>query len=978
MYRRVLSFVLALIIGQALQAQLSISGTVKDQTAQTPLSGASVRLQSVTNTAVARNVLSDSIGRFVFANLAPDSFQITISFVGFKDVVRGVRLDSVSVNTDTTGGSAVAMDIALVPSSSNDLATVVISTRVAPATQKGDTLQINASQFKVNPDATAEDLARKVPGITIENGQVKAQGENVQKVTIDGRELFGDDATAALRNLPAEIIDKIQIFDRLSDQAQLSGVDDGNTQKGINIVTKANMRNGQFGRVFAGYGTDERYSAGGNATILKDNRRISIVGNFNNINQQNFSQQDLLGVTSSGGRGGGGGNFRGGGGQGGGGFRGGGGNWGGGGGNFLVGQQNGINRTNALGINFSDVWGKKLTATGSYLFNNTRNTTNQLTNTDYYDKTDITNTTDTTRSVSNNINHRFNMRLEYRIDSMSQLIITPSVNIQNNTSDRSTGTTTFFNPNSPRTQATQTLNTNVNDASRKAMNLNNSIFYRRSFAKRGRSLTIGLNTSYNDRTGESYVSTFQRTFDPIGFEDTATNRFTDQANNTFQISPNISYSEPLGQNSQLQLTYNPRFSKSESDQKIYEQNSVDFKFTEFRDSLSNVLENKTTAQNGGLSYRWGDRDRMISFGVNYQSTNLKSFQSFPKQVTVDKTFSNFLPNAMIRYKLSTRSNIRLFYRTNVNEPSVTQLQGVIDISDAPVYSIGNVNLNTQYMHTGSAQYTYTNTTKSILFVANIFYQTASDYIANATSIIGQDTVVSGEILRVGSRLTRPVNLDGYQRIRSNVTFAIPVGFIKSNFNLEGEMNFSNTPGLTNVGRTNNVFNETKNTTYTLGAGLASNVSQYVDFNVSYRANFNKVRNEVLTRNEDYFQHTLSVQTNLLSKNGWFFQNDLNNQYFSGLAAGFNQSYVLWNMSAGKKILKGQKGEIKLSVFDLLKQNRSIARTTNEIGIVDTRNEVLQQYFMLYFTYNLRNFGTAASRQMNRGGERNMGGNGPRF
>jgi len=973
MYRRVLPLLLALFIGQALYAQFTISGTVKDQQAQVPLSGASVRLQSITNTAVARNVLSDSAGRFAFNNLTPDSFQITISFVGFKDVVRGVRVDSTNVNIDSTGAGNVAMDIALVPNTSNDLATVVISTRVAPATQKGDTLQINASQFKVNPDATAEDLARKVPGITIENGQVKAQGENVQKVTIDGRELFGDDATAALRNLPAEVIDKIQIFDRLSDQAQLSGVDDGNTQKGINIVTKANMRNGQFGRVFAGYGTDARYSAGGNTTILKDNRRISIVGNFNNINQQNFSQQDLLGVTSSGGGRGGGGNFRGGGGPGG--NRGGGGfgGFGGGTGNFLVGQQNGINRTNAIGINFSDVWSKKLTATGSYLFNNTRNTTNQLTNTDNFNKEYITNTTDTTRSVSNNMNHRFNMRLEYRIDSMSQLIITPSVNIQNNTSDRSTGTTTFFNPNSTRSRATQTLNTNVNDASRKAMNLNNSIFYRRSFAKRGRSLTIGLNTSFNDREGESYVSTFQRTFDPIGFNDTANNRFTDQANNTLQIAPNFSYSEPLGKNSQLQFSYNPRFIKSESDQKIYEQDPTTSKYTKFRDSLSNVLENRTTAQNGGLSYRWGDRDRMISFGVNYQSTNLKSDQSFPRQVTVDKTFNNFLPNAMVRYKLSTRSNIRLFYRTNVNEPSVTQLQGVIDISDAPIYTIGNVNLNTQYMHTGSAQYTYTNTVKGLLFVGNIFYQTANNFLANAVTQIGRDTTVGGELLKVGSRLTQPVNLDGYQSLRSNITFAVPVGFIKSNLNLNGEANFSRIPGLIN-----NVLNETKSSTYTLGAGIASNVSQYIDFNVSYRANFSDVENEVLNTKQNFFQHALGIQTNLLSKNGWFFQNDLNNQYFSGLSAGFNQSYVLWNMSIGKKVLKGQKGEIKASVFDLLKQNRSISRTTDQFGIVDTRNEVLQQYFMLYFTYNLRNFGTAASRQQNRMGGGERGGDGPRF
>jgi hypothetical protein len=272
---------------------------------------------------------------------------------------------------------------------------------------------------------------------------VKAQGENVQRVTIDGRELFGDDATAALRNLPAEIIDKIQVFDRLSDQAQLSGVDDGNTTKGINIVTKNNMRNGQFGRVTAGYGTDSRYLIGGNATVLKDNRRISIVGNFNNVNQQNFSQQDLLGVTSTGGRGGGGGGPRGGGG----GPRGGGsGNWGGGGaGNFSVGQQNGINRTNAFGVNFSDVWNKKLTLTGSYLFNDTKNTTRQLANTKYLTSA-ITDIIDTTTAETKNVNHRLNLRLEYRIDSMNQLIITPSANFQNSNSNRSVGTATFLLP----------------------------------------------------------------------------------------------------------------------------------------------------------------------------------------------------------------------------------------------------------------------------------------------------------------------------------------------------------------------------------------------------------------------------------------------------------------------------------------------------------------------------------------------------
>ncbi|HWJ29955.1 MAG TPA: carboxypeptidase-like regulatory domain-containing protein, partial [Flavisolibacter sp.] len=290
MGRKLLLFSLALIILNSLYAQnRTISGTITDQRSKSPLPGATVRIRSVRDSSFSSNTVTDSTGSFIFNNLQPGSFTLSISFVGYNPIKR-------RVNADT---SDIHVSIAAVPNTSADLETVIIRTRISPVTQKADTVQMDASQYKVNPDASTEDLVKKMPGITIENGQVKANGENVQKVTIDGRELFGDDATAALRNLPAEIVDKIQVFDRASDQAQFTGFDDGNTTKSINVVTKANMRNGQYGHVFAGYGTDDRYLAGGNATILKGNQRISIVGLSNNVNQQNFSSQDLLGVTST-------------------------------------------------------------------------------------------------------------------------------------------------------------------------------------------------------------------------------------------------------------------------------------------------------------------------------------------------------------------------------------------------------------------------------------------------------------------------------------------------------------------------------------------------------------------------------------------------------------------------------------------------------------------------------------------------------
>jgi hypothetical protein len=949
----------------------TISGTVKDQVSKTPLIGATVQLRSLSDSSTQKTI-SDSTGSFTFTNLRRDSFLLSISFVGYNPLSRRVSVDT----------SDISLDIAAVTNSSSELETVVIRTSISPVSQKGDTLQISASQFKVNPDASGEDLVRKVPGITIENGQVKAQGENVQKVTIDGRELFGDDATAALRNLPAEIIDKIQIFDRLSDQAQFTGFDDGNTSKSINIITKANMRNGQFGRVFAGYGTDDRYSAGGNATLLHNNRRISLVGNFNNVNQQNFSQQDLLGVTSTAQRGGGGGGPRGGGGspRGGSGNRPpGGGNQGGGNnggfgnnGNFLVGQQPGINKTNAAGINYSDIWSPKLTVTGSYFFNGTDNATNEIANTQYLNNTSIiSHLMDTTTSRSQNVNHRVNMRLEYKIDSSNQLIITPNLSFQNNETDRKVGTATFF-PES--NTVLQTYNLSLTNSTRKGNNLNNTILYRHSFAKRGRTLSINLNTSYNRRTGESYVATFNRTFMTSTMEDTTSNRFTDQNSHGSQISPNIAYTEPLGANSQLQINYNPSFSKSTSDQQTFGMDQNTHEYSEFLNNFSNVFESRTNAQNGGLSYRYGNRDRQISFGASYQHTNMMSEQTFPIKASVDKSFNNILPNAMIRYKLSTRSSFRLFYRANVNQPSVNQLQGVLDPTNAPVYTIGNPFLNQQYSHTMSTQYTFTNTSKGLLLVGNVFYQTARNFIASASYTPVRDTVVQGETLPAGSRLTKPINLNGYRSFRSFLTFAVPVKLIKSNFNLNGGYTFQDIPGITN-----NIPNATKNKTYTLGVVIASNVSQYVDFTVSYSANFNNVVSNSIksTTTTNYFQHLGSVQLNLLSKNGWFFQNDLTNQFYNGLSAGFNQSYFLWNMSAGKKFLKDRKGELKLSVFDLLKQNKSITRNVTADYIEDVQNQVLRQYFLLTFTYNLRNFGTAASRAMNRAGGtpgRNSGAN----
>jgi hypothetical protein len=280
------------------------------------------------------------------------------------------------------------------------------------------------------------------------------------------------------------------------------------------------------------------------------------------------------------------------------------------------------------------------------------------------------------------------------------------------------------------------------------------------------------------------------------------------------------------------------------------------------------------------------------------------------------------------------------------------MQNVINNNNPLILSTGNPELDQQYTHNLIARYTYTNTSKGLSFFGNMFFQKTNDYIGNATFLASSDSILSKSVtLYKGSQLIKPVNLDGYWNLRSFATLGLPLKFMKSNINVNTGYSYSNIPGIVN-----NTDNVSKAQTYNAGAVLASNISENVDFNLSYTANFNSVKNSIQpSLNNNYFTSTAGIQVNLLSKNGWVFQNDLNNQSYHGLTDGFNQNFWLWNISVGKKFLKNNNGELRVSVFDLLRQNQSIRRNVEEIYVEDVRTQVLRQYFMLTFSYKLRNF-----------------------
>jgi translation initiation factor 1 (eIF-1/SUI1) len=943
-----------------------VAGIAKENLNNSLLVGATVKLTSVKDSLFKKITQTDDAGLFTFTRLAKGIYNITISYVGhFPKAILQISVSDSLVNL----GKII---LEKKPKQEADVVIIVKPT----VSQKGDTIIYNASEFKTNPDATVEDLVKKMPGITIENGVIKAQGEDVKKVTIDGKDFFGDDASAALKNLPADIVDKIQVFDRLSDQAQFSGFDDGNSQKSINVVTKSGLKNGQFGRLYSGAGTKETYTTGGNVSFFKGNRRISLIGQANNINQQNFSAQDILGVTGNsmggGGRGGmgggaqGGGGGRGGPGGGGGGPQGGGGGGGrggqGGGGGFFVGQQNGINGTNALGFNINDTWGKKVTVSGSYFFNNTNNSTNQFTNQQTFLNADSSLFyKENNLSSSHNYNNRVNLRFEYKIDSANTLMITPNLSFQNNKSASSLNGLTSYNPSSKISEQFNASNRKTN-----GFNLGNSILYRHAFKKRGRTFSVSFNTSGNNKNGETYVENKNSYYRTFGILKDSLNQLTDILTDGYTIGANISFTEPVAKDGQLQISYSPSYTTNKSDQEAYKYDYTGKKYSIFDPNLSNKFDNKYNTNNAGITFRKGNRDKMFSLGLALQHSSLSSGQVFPYSSSVYRTFFNVLPEASINRKISKKSSIRLNYRANTNAPGISQLQNVINNNNPLFISSGNPDLKQQVSQQLTTRYTFTNTARNQSFFANVFLQKNNNYISNATIIASKDSVLNSSVtLYKGSQLSKPTNLNGYWSARSFVTFGQMLKAIKTNVNINAGLGYTNTPGIVN-----GIASTAKSYNYNTGITLSSNVSQYIDYNLSYTANFNRVDNSIQPQlNSKYFNYSTSLQFNLLNKKGYFFQNDISNQTYKGLSDGFNQSFWLWNMGVGKKFLKDQKGEIKLSVFDLLKQNQSITRTITESGITDVQNQVLTQYFMLTFTYKLKNFGTAKPANNNFGGNR---------
>ncbi len=925
-----LFFLGILLFPIAAQAQnFQVKGVVKDSISGEALANSSIAFIPMRDSSGIQGTASDLNGIFSF-DLKQGMYRMQVSYTGFKTYVRPLRVQS-------------DIDLGTILLSENILTEVQVQGQVTSSVLKGDTLEMNANAYKTNPDATAENLVEKMPGITIQNGKVQAQGEDVKQVLVDGKPFFGNDPNATMKNLPAEMIDKVQVYDQASEQSRFSGFDDGNTSKTINFITKPEFRSGTFGRVYAGGGYDdefkpggERYKAGGVLNSFKENRRITVLGQFNNINEQNFSSDDLAGVMSGsgGGMGGGRGGMSGGGGRG---------SWGGGNSNigqFLVNDQGGITSTNAFGVNYSDKWGKKIDFSSAYFFNYTDNLNTSFSDQNYINNSDsglVYSEIENTRSK--NMNHRANFRLEYKIDEKNNLVVAPRFSLQWNEGQSSL--------NSETNKLLSLLNQSNREFNSKsfAWTLNNAITYSHSFQKKGRSLTINLNNDHKNSEGNSILQSVNNS---AFLNDTLDiNSNLDQFETT--LSTRFEYAEPLGEKSQLQFIYNPSYSFNDADKKTFSYNSVSESYEQLDTFLSIFSTNNYHIQNAGLGWRYNDENLNVQVRAQFQWSSLFVDQTYPNIFTNRYQFYNVLPFASLRYKISKTKNIRAFYRSSTNVPTINQLQEVVNNSNPVQLIYGNASLQQETSHRFNIHYTAPNPEKNTTLFTMISLSYTDQFIGSNNFIASSDTSVYGVFLSRGSQITRPENLPNRISISSFSTFGFPIKLLKSNLNLNLNLIYNRTPSKIND---NLNYAQTPNASF--GLTFSSNISTKLDFtlssNTSLNASFNSLNASL---NSQFLNQNSKFR---LYWNPWkslVFRTDLSHQYYFGLNDGFTQNFLLWNASIAMKIFKNQQGEIAFTVFDILGQNNSISRNFTETYIETNITNLLQRYFMLQFTYKFK-------------------------
>ncbi len=855
--------------------------------------------------------VSNNVGFFIVKGISERQFFLKVSTIGLGNFKK--------IYTVPAGEEILEIRNLILYPEYSSLKEILIST--PPIIVKEDTVEYKADSFRLKPNAMVEDLLKKMPGIEVDKqGNITAQGKTVSKVRVNGKDFFSGDPKAATQQLSADMIDKVQVIDDYGDLANASGIKDGEPDKIINLQLKKDRNRGVFSRSVVGAGSSDRYQATTNLNVFDNEKQISIFGGANNNNTSTFNVDGA--VASMGGANSGGKGFQ---------VRIGGNNQSG------IGGEEGLRTSNAIGVNFrNDFKENKGSVYGNYSYS-TRETDVQrdVASQNFFQNTNFLNHQVTT-SLDQSNRHRASLNFEWNIDSFNYIKFVPELNTRVSDNQSISAFDYILND-----LDTSSLGINTDHSLSNNPSLSGNLIYNRKFRKRGRNFSMNLNGGYNTSDGQSNKLNKTTTLLPFLFSDSL-NQYVLTDNRSDNASVRFNYSEPIMKDRYLDLIYQYGKSYSNNNRATYLYNSIGIQ--ELSDLLSNAYETDFFNQRIGANIRTVKKKYNYTVGVSAQPVNQKGYS-----ITKDSAYApikrlNLLPSANFAYNFTRNKTLRFFYNGNARQPSFTQLQPVKDVSN-PQYQVqGNPLLKPEQAHAFSVSFN------------NLNFLTGQTFFLGANYNLTQNQIVNNTIRlnNSGSQLTTYANVNGNYTASGFYNFSKPWNNRTYILSINGAVVLNN-----NISLIDGQQNEGRNVLLSQGAKFEYNLKEWLEIDLGAKYGLNSVRYTLPgQQNINYGSWVVTNNTRIDIPGGWVFRHDLEYILNRGLSSSVNQNIILLNASFEKTIFKKKNGIIKLSGYDILKQNKSIARTINGNNIIDTRVNRLTQYFLLTFVYRFNKFNGA--------------------
>lgn len=860
-----------------------------------------------------RVVATDANGEFVITT-TEKKIDLTFEYMGYETLQIGVPL---------TGESSIDLGFITIEPSSFRIEEVVVAGVAAMSTIIGDTIQHNAAAFKTNPDATAEDLLKKMPGVTTDDdGNVQSEGEAITKVYVNGKEYFQDDPMLALKSLPVDAVESVQLYDDQSDDAKFSGFDDGQRIRAVNIVTKAGVMNSTFGKVYGGYGLGDKYSGGIGLNSFTDKHSLVFTAQANNVNNQGFTLSDI--TQSSGRRGRG--------------------QWSGGSNDlsgFTTPTRGGVRETYMVGANYNGEF-KNVELNAKYFYSGAKVDIQKLTEQNYL--TAPRDYVSADSSLGFNNSHNFSTKLEWEPTEANRINFNTQLNYSNNFGNSGSLSETVLD-NKLLNASNSHYNTHLDRLSGKV-----DLWWLHRFDKAGRTLSLGgVVNGRNDSGNRNQYSQYTSIDQLSNFIVDTINQLGAIISNGYTLTGSATYAEPISKRSRLMATYSVIYDNTVTDQTGLNWDQAVQAYALEDTSSTNYINRNYITNLAGIGYNYVfDKKLNLNVNVNYQHSTLNNKQITPLYDRVpllnDYTFEAVLPSASLSYTPKKGQRIKFDYNANSILPSVTQLQSVLNTTNPLKISGGNPNLRQSYSHRASLRYSLADSKKNINFNIYGYGTLTSDYIATEHIFLKQDTVINGTAMVKGTQYSSPTNLQGYVNAGLFTNFGFGLKPIKSNLNFMLYYRYSRTPskedGIEYLSQGNRIGGS---------VSLTSNISESVDFTVAYRPMINLTQGGANTFDR-YYSHNLTVYANFIFARSFFINADLSWRNSYGTQDTYSQHFAMLNAAIGYKFLKHRQAEIKLSVYDALSQNKSIWQSTADTYTQIVQSQVLSQYFMLSLTW----------------------------